>query len=139
MDEQTNQTQPNQNQDKNTNLNDEMQNQLKRALADYANLQKRYEKEKEEVIKFSTELLLMQMINIIDGFEMTFNQMQKLLEKNGFTKKYANVGDKFDAAWMEAVESDGNGDLVVEVYAPAYNLHEKIIRPAKVKVGKENK
>ncbi len=139
MDETTNQTQTSQNQDTNANSNDEMQNQLKRALADYANLQKRYEKEKEEVIKFSTELLLMQLINIVDGFEMTFNQMQKLLEKNGFTKKYATVGESFDATWMEAVESDGSGNTIVEVYAPAYNLHEKMIRPAKVKVGKETK
>lgn len=110
--------------------------QLQRALADYANLKKRFEKEKEDIVKFSNEVLLMQMLGVVDGFEMTMREMQNLLERSGFKKVEVNVGDKFDPNTMEAIERGGEGEEVAFVYAHAYSLHDKVVRPAKVKVGK---
>jgi len=114
----------------------ELEGQLKRALADYANLKKRLEKEKSEMVKFSNELLLMRLIGILDGLEMTVREFRNLLVQSGFERVKVNVGEAFDAQTMEAVDNAAEGDKVVEVYAPAYRLHDKIVRPAQVKLGK---
>lgn len=114
----------------------ELETQLKRALADYDNLKKRLEKEKQDMIKFSSELLLMQTVGILDGLEMTVREFRNLLQKNGFERVEVLAGSKFDATTMEAIDASDGGDVVKEVYAPAYKLHEKIVRPAQVKLGK---
>lgn len=115
----------------------ELETQLKRALADYANIQRRYEKEKSDTARFANEVLMIQLLPIVDALAMTLNQFQSLLKHTGFEQKTVNAGEKFDANHMEATESDGTGEIVQEVYSPAYLLHGKIIQPAKVKVGKE--
>lgn len=116
-----------------TDVND----QLKRALADYANLKRRFEKEREEITRFSNEVLLMQLVNTVDGLELTLQGFNNLLERNGFTKLPIEVGEKYNPETMEALETADGGEFVTEVYAPAYKLHDRIVRPAKVKVGKE--
>jgi molecular chaperone GrpE len=125
-----------------TNTNDsaptreqELENQLKRALADYANLKNRLEKEKAEMTKFSNELLLMQMVGILDGLEMASREFRNLLEKNGFTREEIKIGEQFDPNTMEAIDASNNGDSVTEVYSQAYRLHDKVVRPAQVKLG----
>lgn len=113
----------------------ELENQLKRALADYANLKKRFEKEKVAMVKFANEVLLLQLLGVLDGLEMTARQFQSILKQKGFEKKEVKIGEKFDPNWMEPIESSGEGETVEEVYAPGYKLHEKIVRPAKVRLG----
>jgi len=114
----------------------ELEEQLQRALADYANLKKRFEKEKSEVVKFSNEMLLMNLINIVDGFDMILKEFNNLLAANDFEKLDVEVGSTFDPNTMEATDKQEEGNKVTLVYAPAYKLHDKIVRPAKVQVGK---
>lgn len=114
----------------------ELEDQLKRALADYENLQKRVEKEKTEVIKFANELLLLKILGIVDGLEMVLSQFRQLLKSEGFVTVEVKEGDKFDPQLHEAVGSEGEGETIIEVLSRAYKLHDKIIRPARVRVGK---
>ena len=117
----------------------DLENQLKRALADYANLKNRSEKEKEDAVKFGNEMLMLQMIGILDGLEMTVREFRSVLGRSGFSRIEVDAGSQFDPNIMEATDTDGQGDAVVEVYAPAYKLHDRVIRPAKVRLGKLEK
>ncbi|MCA9390477.1 nucleotide exchange factor GrpE, partial [candidate division WWE3 bacterium] len=45
-----------------TQQNQDVEAQLKRALADYQNLQKRFEKEKQDVVRYANENLLLNML-----------------------------------------------------------------------------
>ena len=125
--------------DKTETKTKELENQLKRALADYQNLQKRVEKEKAGIIKFANEVLLLKILGIVDGLEMVLEQFQKLLESEGFDAVEVKEGDKFDPQVHEAVGTEGEGEEIVEVMSKAYKLHDKIIRPARVRVGRVKK
>ncbi|NCS32383.1 nucleotide exchange factor GrpE [bacterium] len=111
------------------------ESQLKRALADYDNLKKRFEKEKEDVIKYSNQAMIMNLISVVDGLSMTLARFTTILAHEGFLEKKVQIGDTFDPQIMEATETDGKGDTVTKVYNSAYTLHDKLIRPARVKVG----
>lgn len=113
---------------------EELENQLKRALADYQNLQKRFEKEREQVVKFANQTLLVNLISILDGFEMVFVQFKDFLRLGGFERVEVGAGDNFDPKLMEAIE--GEGEKVEKVLSAAYKLHDKIIKPARVRVTK---
>lgn len=114
---------------------EQLEGQLKRALADYANQKKRFEKEKEELIKYSNETLLTRMVHVLDGFEMIMKEFNNVLQEYGFEKISVERGDTFNPEIMEAVEHKDNGEHVTEVFSNAYKLHDKIVNPAKVRVG----
>lgn len=110
----------------------ELEAQLKRALADYQNLQKRFDKEKEDVVKFANQVLLMKILGVLEGFEMVMKQFGDLLAQEGFEKVSIKEGAKFDANLMEAI--DGEGDKVETIYSHPYKLHDKVVRHGRVKV-----
>lgn len=117
----------------------ELTSQLARALADYDNLKKRFEKEKEDVVKFSNEMLLMNIIGVVDALGMTLSTLHEVLTSAGFAEKIVTVGEEFNPEIMEATETDGSSNTVITVYNSAYTLHGKLIRPARVRVGKIEK
>src|SRR5690606_4350301 len=43
--------------------------QAQRALADYANLKKRFEKERDEIAKYASEMLCMRLLPVIDNLD----------------------------------------------------------------------
>ena len=53
--------------------------QLKRALADYSNLQKRFEEEKKLIVQYANATLLLKLIGVFDSLE----QAGKHLENEG--------------------------------------------------------
>lgn len=70
---------------------------------------------------------------------MIRSQLADILKKRGVEKISVKTGDKFDSALMEAiaeVESDKPEGTVVEEIEPGWRLHDKILRPARVKVAK---
>ena len=124
--------------DDNTNNKvEELEAQLKRALADYQNLQKRFEKEKQEIVKFSNQVLLTKVLGVLEGFEMVMTQFSDILAKEGFEKVELHEGEKFDANTMEAI--DGEGDVIDIVYSHAYTLHDRVVRHGRVKVKVKSK
>ncbi len=67
------------------------------------------------------------------------NQFTDILKKNGLEEVLIKVGDQFDPKFHEAITEVENGQAsgaIVEILEMGYNLHGKLIRPAKVKVSK---
>jgi len=126
---------------------DEANQKSLRTLADYQNLVRRVEKEKQDWIKFANEGLLERILDISDnldraaefikdqGLAMVRSQMVQLLTDHGVVELEA-IGRNFDPASMECVDkTKGDKNKVLEVRQKGYKLHEKVIRPAKVVVG----
>lgn len=131
--------------------------------ADYINSRKQDEEEKRAVIKFAEADVITEIIPVLDSFEMALanekslaeipeewrrgmeqirNQLKGILVEHGL-----KVIDPQDAAFnpheSEAVgiaETDdaGKDDMVAAVLQKGYKLHDRVIRPAKVKVWKHN-
>lgn len=120
----------------------------KRALADYDNLVKRTEKEKEQLTKCAARPLLEKLLGVWDDLELAQKHLgdqglaaglakfKKVLTEEG-VKETEVLGKDFSPQSMEVVEAmAGPENKVIEVVAKGYLLNETILRPAKVKVGK---
>ena len=126
-----------------------------RAQADLANYKKRVEVEKQELAKFANAALVGSLISLVDDFEraratipesilgMTWveglflieRKLVSTLEATGLSKIEA-VDQDFDPNLHEAVmHGEGPEGKVVEQFQKGYKLHERVIRPAMVKVG----
>jgi molecular chaperone GrpE len=129
----------------------ELENRLKRSLADYANLERRIIREKEEFVKNATAQLLDKLLSVLDdlelcekhlqdrGVSLVCNRFKEVLQSEG-VKKIKVLGKKFDPETMEAVELiPGPKNKVVAIVLKGYFLNDKVLRPAKVKVGQGEK
>ena len=74
------------------------------------------------------------------GVSLIERQMVSVLERNWGLKRYTAVGEPFDPQRHEAVavqDSDQHGEAVVlEDLQKGYTLHDRVLRPAKVKVSR---
>ena len=134
---------------KNKELED-VKNQLKRALADYSNLQKRVEEDKKILVKFANAKLLVKLLEIFDileavqktvkdeGLYLSIKKFKEVLRAEG-VQETNSQGKDFDPNFHEAVEivSGNTNDKVVEVLTKGYTFGDKILRPARVKVSKK--
>lgn len=111
----------------------EIENQLKRALADYDNLKKRLDKERGEVVKFANEVLLLKVLSIVDGLEIALGQFWQLLREEGVEEIKVKPGDKFNPEIMEAV--GGQSEKVEMILQRGYKLHGRVVRATRVKLG----
>jgi len=111
---------------------DEWKNKYLRALADYQNLVKRTDAEKQEVRKYATEQFLAKLLPVVDtlelagkhvkneGLDLAIKELHTVLTQYG-VEKIEVAGIPFDPHIMECIE-------VVE-------MHNKLLRPSKVQVG----
>lgn len=126
----------------------DLEDQLKRAVADYRNLEKRVEDERRDVIKFANRELLSTLLPAFDmlflaekyvsddGLKITIKSLNDSLSNVGVTR-VDTIEKEFDPHTMDAVESvDGPENIVVEEVRPGFELYGKLLRPAVVKVGK---
>jgi molecular chaperone GrpE len=71
---------------------------------------------------------------------MTLRQFKSLLEQHGVTK-VKTVGEKFDPRFHEVMFQEATDkfpeDTVMEELQSGYLLHERVLRPALVKVAKK--
>lgn len=132
--------------------------QLARALADYDNLVKRFERERPEVIKRATKSLVEDLLPVLDnldrarahlkdsGLDMAVSQFETILANYGVEEIMTIIGDKFDNNVHEAIEivdpdsigvegtKEQNGTIAA-VLARGWKWQDgQVIRPAKVKV-----
>ncbi len=127
---------------------EEWKSKYLRALADYQNLEKRTQSEKQEIRKYAAEVIVMRLLPALDtltkatahvkdtGLELALKELYAALSEQG-VEKIAVVGKPFDPHQMECIEVvAGEDNIVVEEILPGYRLHDKIIRIAQVKVGK---
>ena len=140
--------------------NAELKDQMLRRQAELENYRKRLIRDKEEAIQFSNENLIKDLLGFLDnmeralaaaknggdlnglveGFEMTQNQLLSTLDRNWGLKAIESVGKEFDPslheACMMAVDESLDKETVLEEFQKGYTLHDRVIRPAKVKIGK---
>ncbi|MCX6783872.1 MAG: nucleotide exchange factor GrpE [candidate division WWE3 bacterium] len=125
----------------------ELENNWKRAVADYRNLERRTLEERQAFASMANTFLLSELLPVLDAVEAAANHVKD----EGLTlatKKFVDVlkdfgvaemeslGKKFDAATMEALEMvDGPENEVVAIGSKGYLIGDKILRAAKVKVG----
>ena len=126
----------------------QLESQLKRTLADYQNLIKRVEQDKAELIKFVNADLLTKILPVLDdlertqahlkneGLQLTLNKFKMILANEGVSemKLLNTVFDPKTAECNELVA--GQKDLILAVVQKGFYLHNRVLRPARVKVGK---
>ena len=130
---------------------EDLENRLRRALADYANLEKRVGRDKETFVKLANAQLLDKLLSVLDDLELceehlkdkgvilVGNRFREVLESEGVEEIKA-LGQKFDPETMDAVEIfPGPKNKIVEIVLKGYLLNDKVLRPAKVKVGQGKK
>jgi len=122
-------------------------NKYIRALADYQNLEKRTNEEKQEVRLYATRLFLEKLLPVVDnleraqghiqdeGLSLVLQELHAVLASHG-VEKIDCIGKVFDPYAMECIEVvEGKKDTVIAVVIPGYTMHGKLLREAKVNVG----
>ena len=127
-----------------------------RVAADMDNQRKRFERERTEYLQFAQGDLLKDLLSVLDNFERALKirapgegtgfqegvdliakQLQDLIRKRGVTP-VASIGERFDPSVHQAVlteEAEGVEEPVVgEELQKGYKLHDRLLRPALVKV-----
>lgn len=144
-----------------TKEHDALHEQLLRLSAEFENYRKRVARQSEEVKQYATTDLVVELLpgldnleraleatrldpsssaaKIAEGVELVLRQLQATLAKVGVRALHAH-GQPFDPTQHEAVartpvppSEDG---LVVEELQRGYMLHNRLLRPSKVVVGK---
>ena len=131
-----------------------------RTKADYVNQSRIHSEEKKELFKQAAGKTIVTILPSLDtydiaraneaswnsvdqnwrmGMEYIFQQLLSGLEQEGL-QKFGAIGDVFDPLKHESVEAIPVSDTmkdntVVAVLQSGYMLHEKVLRPARVKVG----
>ncbi len=126
---------------------DEWKNKYLRALADYQNLVKRTDAEKQEVRMYATEQFLAKLLPVVDtlelaskhvkneGLDLAIKELHAVLTQYG-VEKIDVTGRPFDPHIMECIEVvEGEKDHVVNILTAGYQMHNKLLRPSKVQVG----
>ncbi|BCX15396.1 MAG: protein GrpE [Candidatus Parcubacteria bacterium] len=134
---------------------------LKRAKNDVLRLQSEYEEKLKQIKEIANFELVYYLLNILDNFELAFNEVKDDAVSKGFYLIYSQLKDilnkfgvfeitemkKFDPNLHEAIltekcskpQCDKSDDgLIVEVFSKGYVYNNKIIRPARVKVLSHN-
>lgn len=162
--EDANQTQQEIKEEKNDNevIAKEYIDQLQRLQAEFINYRQRIDKERSDIVKFSKEELVLELLEVLDNFEraldsmkdakevscckqgvdLIFVQLRSILEKEGL-KAIDTDRKAFNPYEHEALakeHSDENEGTIIGVFQKGYKLKDKVIRPSKVKIsgGKKN-
>ncbi len=142
----------------------ELNDKLLRSLAENQNLRKIHEKEKEDLIKYSSTSFARESLNLADNLERAFllfkenpkfkseefkdigigielieKELKNTFDKNGI-KPIDSLGQKFDPNFHQAlneIEGEEDGKVVAEIQK-GYMLHDRLLRPALVSISKRN-
>lgn len=133
--------------------------QWKRTAADLENYRKRVEKEREELVKFGQAAFITRLLPVLDDFDRAFQtlpaelntltwieglalidrKLHLVLEQQGL-KEIDALGKQFDPALHQAVLQEDNNAYpdgqVIAVLQKGYTLHDRVLRPAMVKVAR---
>lgn len=138
----------------------ELKDKHLRLFSEFDNFRKRIAKERIELFKTANADLILDLIPVLDDFEraqksideaidtnsikqgveLIYNKLYKTLEKKGL-ECMDSMGKEFDTDFHEAVTeipapTEELKSKVVDVVEKGYTLNEKVIRYAKVVVGK---
>ena len=135
----------------------ELENKNLRLLADFENLKKRKNDEINNLLKFSGENIIKDLIpffddlnrilsesdqlktkDIIDGLRIIINKLYKILE-NHKIYKFDSINKIFDPDFHDALltqKSKKKKNTIIEEYEKGYKYNEKVIKHSKVIVSK---
>ncbi len=145
---------------------DELRDQYIRIVADNENLRKRTDREISSAKKYASFYIVKDLLSCIDnlekaihsmpnekdaldenikniflGIEMTFNELDNILEKHG-VEKIEPKNEKFDynlhQAMYEIPTDEFEKGHVIEVVQKGFLLHDRLLRPAMVGVSKSS-
>jgi molecular chaperone GrpE len=126
-----------------------------RTLADFENYRKRADREKTEFFKYALGEVLKDLIPVLDNFDralehagegddfhkgvsLIYKQMWDVLKRHGL-RPIEQSGVPFDPKIHEAVVREENPSVpshtVVAILQKGYFLHDRLLRPAMVKVA----
>ncbi len=126
-----------------------------RRSAEIANIQRRTQQERQDLMVYASEHVITKMLPVLDdlhaaveaarksvdesplktGIEMIYAKAVKIFEESGVNVIEAGVGEPFNVAFHEALmhtASEHPEGHVVQNVQRGYQLHEKVIRHAKV-------
>lgn len=129
---------------------------LQHIQADFENYKKRIEIEKAEFIKYANKDLILNILPVLDNFELALKHTSNKEEFiKGIDLVYANLRDilgktglkpiqalktQFDPEKHEALMQENSKEkqgTIIEEFQKGYILNDKVIRPTKVKVAKK--
>lgn len=126
-----------------------LKEQLARVLADYDNLRKRVELDKQDFEKLANLRLVLKLLPVLDvlkkaqehvkdaGIAVTIKEFEDALKQEGIEEIKVNAGDGFDPETMEVIEvvPGSEDNTVSEVSLPGWRFVDgPVVRHAKVKV-----
>ncbi|NDC41278.1 MAG: nucleotide exchange factor GrpE [Chitinophagia bacterium] len=135
----------------------ELKDKHLRLIAEFDNFRRRIAREKIEMSATAGKEIIQALLVVLDdmgraekqletsedipaikeGIALVFNKMRTVLQTKGL--KAMETGDKFDADLHEAITEvpvPGKEGKIIDVIEPGYYLNDKLIRFAKVVVGK---
>ena len=140
--------------------NAELNDRLVRNVADTENYKKRLAREKEEAVKYANTSLVKDLIGPLDDFSRALDAAEqssnfdalkegvRMIEDKLYSTLKTNWGlevidqkdvpfdpNEHEACMMEELEG-ASEDMVTMLLQKGYKLNGRVIRPAKVKVGK---
>ncbi|MCC6766800.1 MAG: nucleotide exchange factor GrpE [Deltaproteobacteria bacterium] len=133
----------------------EVKDRWLRTQADLENFKRRAAREKQDALRFGSEHLLRDLLPVIDnlhralahagsddpivaGVQMVLRGFDEVFERHG-VKVVSARGATFDPNLHEAishVESEHPPNTVIDEHLRGYVLHDRLLRPALVTVGK---
>ncbi len=138
---------------------DDYLEKLQRTAADFANYQKRIERERSQERRFGIQDFVTEVLSVLDnlsravasaeetaresdslleGVKLVERQFEKILRDNGVVPIEAG-GKTFDPSLHEAVAREEREDVpdktIVDVVRRGYRLHDRVIRPAQVRIA----
>jgi molecular chaperone GrpE len=136
----------------------EASNRYLRLAADFDNYKKRVRQEQSETVQHANVELISRLLPVVDNFhrviesappglddawlqgiKLTLQQLDELLASQGVSQ-IESVGTPFDPTLHEAIgheESDEHPeDTVVSEVRKGYRLHDRVVRPALVRVAR---
>jgi len=126
-----------------------------RAMADFENFRKRPEREKQDFFKYALAGVMKDLLPVLDNFDralehaeegddfhrgvfMIYKQLYDTLQKHGL-RPIEEAGIPFDPKIHEGVVREENPSVpsqtVVAILQKGYFLHDRLLRPALVKVA----
>jgi len=141
--------QPTEKRDAEKDLAEQRLEQLKYLQADFDNYRKKFDREREDVVRFANETLVRELLPILDDFDGAL----KTEKSKGLVALHAKIlktlyhaglepidslGKEFDPHLHEALlrdKSDKPEGTVIEELRKGYSLKGKVIRPSGVKVS----
>lgn len=135
----------------------DLQDRVLRAAAELENYKKRVRREQGDAARYAAEPLVRDLLpaldnlelalthagtgggaSLVEGVTLVLKSLRDVLKQHGVKVIEARVGEPFDPNVHEAIDrrlSDGEPNRVVELWQPGYQMHDRLLRPARVVVS----